>query len=181
MSKTQKEIEKQKQKEMQTQQLAVINRQNEITARLWSRGIQKLTGVNVFEETRRRRVVTYRALHVYMLSNTLKWTLQKIRNFYRANGKAYDHATVMHALKMFDVYCFYDSNIMNVMNALIKLKSDEVSILQGLHSKLNYIDEEFYDNIQLSLNGYIDMTAAKNSKLIEEEKERKKEEKFYAL
>lgn len=154
----------------------------ETQAQIWARGIKKYSGVNVYENTRRRDVVTYRALHVYLLKKHLKWSLSDIARFYQKNGKtSYDHATVLHALNMFDNYCFYDKELIECLTAMsLMIPSDEVK-RETLIAKLKYIDEEFYEPIDECMTDAVNMTALKNAEQIQKEKQRKKEEKLYAI
>ena len=148
----------------------------ELQAQLWAQDIKKDKGVNVFSNTRRRDVVTYRALHVHLLKNNLKWTLYRIKDFYEANGKPYDHTTVLHALNMFEIYARYDRNIMVQLAVLGGNMDDNVGKHEMLKAKLNYVDPSLYDRVDETLNELMEDTA----KINEEELKRSKLEKNVA-
>lgn len=155
---------------------------SQIKAQTWARAIKKTTGIDVFQNTRRRDVITYRSLHVVMCRKNLKWSLEKIGKFYMSNGKkSYDHATVLHAERMFEQYCFYDKDLMVTMGILTDMVDDSAAVLHSLQTKLNYINPEFYDAIGECLSSAFEMTSLKNAQDIREEKKRKKEEKYYAI
>lgn len=65
--------------------------------------INSSLNVNIFENSRKREVVDARSLFCYILRKDLKLTLITIRDIFRANGKHYDHASVMHSVKTYDV------------------------------------------------------------------------------
>jgi len=154
----------------------------EVVAQTWARMIKKSTGKNVFANTRRRDVVTYRSLHVHMCRKTLKWSLQRICDFYKSNGKkSYDHATVLHAQKMFEQYCYYDKELMETMEVLSGITTNDDAILQSLQAKLNYIDPEFYGSISNCMEEAFNLTSLKNQETVQQDIKRKKEEKLYAL
>jgi len=155
---------------------------SEIKAQTWARSIRKTTGYNVFENTRRREIVTYRSLHVVMCRKNLGWSLERIGKFYRDNGKkSYDHATVLHAERMFEQYCFYDKELMNTMQVLSDMVDDNSIKLSSLQTKLKYIDPEFYDAVDNCMAEAFRLTSLKNEEKIQEDKKRKEEEKLYAL
>lgn len=155
---------------------------SEIKAQTWARSIKKTTGIDVFQNTRRRDVVTYRSLHVVMCRKNLKWSLEKIGRFYMSNGKkSYDHATVLHAQNMFEQYCFYDKDLMVTLGVLTDMVDDSAAVLHSLQTKLNYIHPEFYDAIGECLSDAFEMTSLKNAQNIQEEKKRKQEERLYAI
>tara|TARA_R100000951_G_C2621779_1_gene174725 strand:- start:272 stop:730 length:459 start_codon:yes stop_codon:yes gene_type:complete len=147
---------------------------NETRAQLWARNIKKLKGIDVFEDTRRREVVTYRALHVTMCKNTLKWTLTQIAKYYKSNGKSgYDHATVLHALRQFDIYCYYDKGLLDTMTSISGMDAQSSAELSTLVAKLKYIDSEFYSNIAFCIADAYEQTSIKHLKALEKEKKEK--------
>jgi len=75
-----------------------------MTAQEISDKIIKKTGVNVFENSRRKEVIHYRSLLVYLLREkmNLRWT--NISLFFKANEKDITHATVIHSHHYYKVY-----------------------------------------------------------------------------
>ena len=75
-----------------------------MTAQDISDKIIKKTGVNVFEDTRRKDVIHYRSLLIYLLREkmNLRWT--NIGLFFRANNKEITHGTIIHAHHFYKFY-----------------------------------------------------------------------------
>jgi len=75
-----------------------------MTAQEISDKIIKKTGVNVFEDTRKKEVIHYRSLLIYLLREkmNLRWT--NIALFFKANDKNITHATVIHSHHYYKVY-----------------------------------------------------------------------------
>lgn len=82
--------------------------------------IKKSTGVDVFENSRKQEIIEYRSLLIYVLREIEKMTLFSIRDFFKQNGKSYDHSTVHHSWKNFEMYSNYNSNLLDYYNLLIK-------------------------------------------------------------
>jgi len=68
------------------------------------REVTKITGVDIFRNTRKSDYIEARAMFNYILYNAYGFTLAKIAKFYKENNKSYDHATALHSLKNFDMY-----------------------------------------------------------------------------
>lgn len=64
----------------------------------------KVTGLDIFRNTRKNDYIEARAMFNFILYNTYGFTLAKIAKFYKQNNKSYDHATALHSLKNFDMY-----------------------------------------------------------------------------
>lgn len=80
--------------------------------------IKTATGIDVFKNTRQREYVEYRALYNYILYKIKGLSLMKIVRIYQENGKPYNHATVLHSLKMFDIYKTYNHRLLPVLDEL---------------------------------------------------------------
>lgn len=66
--------------------------------------VKVVTGLDIFKNTRKSSYIEARALFNFILYNTYGFTLAKIAGFYKENNKSYDHATVLHSLKNFEMY-----------------------------------------------------------------------------
>ena len=66
----------------------------------------ELTGVDIFEKTRVQDVIELRAFFCYLLKDKFYLGPTAISNFIRTQTKlkTYNHATVIHSLKMFKIY-----------------------------------------------------------------------------
>lgn len=155
---------------------------SQLKAQYWAREFKKEWNINIFDDTRKREVVTARALHVYCCRKILKWTLYQIKDFYNTNGKkSYDHATVLHALRMFDIYCKYDPHLLEMFGKIAKRYTSPEDKLTQLASKLYFINPVFYADIEGCLTNSYEKTIAWNESRLKEDKGRKKIEKTYAV
>jgi len=59
----------------------------------------KASGINIFENTRKRDYVEVRALTCFLMREKLNMRLCSIAKFFQDNGKPMDHATVIYAVK----------------------------------------------------------------------------------
>ena len=66
--------------------------------------ICKITGVDIFKNTRKREYVELRALVCYTLREDLNFGFQKIADYFKSRGKKMDHSSVIHMIKMYPIY-----------------------------------------------------------------------------
>lgn len=67
--------------------------------------VKSHTGINIFENTRKQGCVLARAVVVNVIRKEYPdTTFHKIKKLFRDNGKNYDHATALHAVKTYDTY-----------------------------------------------------------------------------
>jgi len=69
--------------------------------------LNEISGVDVFENTRRRYTIEARSLLTFVLRNHFDMTFHQIKEFYISNGKNYNHATAIHSLKAFEQHRRY--------------------------------------------------------------------------
>lgn len=84
--------------------------------------IADITGLDLFDNTRKVEYIEARALFNYILYNTHGYTLTRIARFYIKNGKHYDHATCLHSLKNFAVYEKFSKYLPGWMDKLGKVE-----------------------------------------------------------
>ena len=77
-----------------------------------------ISGVNVFENSRKRANVEVRSLLTFMLRSHLNMTFHTIKDFYEANGKHYDHSTAIYSYKSFEMYRRYSSSLEEILQKL---------------------------------------------------------------
>ncbi len=134
--------------------------QKEERANILYKQIKEVTGLNILRNTRRTEYIEARALFNFILYNTYSWSLHKIALFYKENGKKYDHSTVLHSLRTFDVYRKYSVNLNNWLDDIEKtdlgektkqdlatqfvsnLDADKVSVAYDFLKNLFYQQEE---------------------------------------
>jgi len=71
--------------------------------RLIEQAIKKELGINIYEESRKRPVVTARTLFIYILRKDFKFTLYKILDIFKQNGKNLTHATLLYNVKLYEI------------------------------------------------------------------------------
>lgn len=86
-----------------------------------------ITKVNIFEKTRVRNVIEHRAFFCYLLKEKFDFGPSAISVFMKTNPKlkTYDHATAIHALKMFKVYKAYRKEYFDTLETYFNVKPDE--------------------------------------------------------
>lgn len=128
--------------------------------------IKEVTGIDVFKNSRKRECVEYRALYNYILSKVMGKSLTWIRDNYRYHGKDYDHATVIHSLKMFDVYKRYNENFLPLFNQLCANKNSVTERIAFIDTALKNMSKENVvkvgDLVNKLLNQNVIYEAAKN-------------------
>lgn len=93
-----------------------------------------ISGVDVFENNRRRFTIEARSLLTFVLRNHFDMTFHQIKEFYQANGKNYDHATALHSLKSFEVHRryskFLDKWLAQIQRLLINKQDIKKALLK---------------------------------------------------
>lgn len=97
--------------------------------------LKDLTGCDVFKNTRKREYIEVRALYNFILYDVKGYTLHEIKRLYLNNGKPYDHSTVLHSLKQFDVYKRYNPNYDEWIKTLLIDEYDSELIEQLINKK----------------------------------------------
>ena len=66
--------------------------------------LESATGINLYEKSRKRDIIEHRALLCHILRFKLNMRWETISRFVESKGKNYDHATAIHAAKMYPIY-----------------------------------------------------------------------------
>ncbi len=106
--------------------------------------INKITKLNVFENTRRIEVVEVRSLLVFILYRYEKMKLHNIASFLEENGKSSDHSSVLHAFRMFEVYLKGNKKLGKLLTKLTKNTKDvnNQAKREFVKLKVNYLNNE---------------------------------------
>ena len=126
--------------------------------------LSEISGIDVFENKRRRYNIEARCLLTFILRNHFDMTFHQIKEFYQANGKSYDHATAIHSLKTFEVHRKYSKFLNNWLEEIQLLMKDKTNIKRGL--LLNTIKELNHKQIS---------KLYKTAKILQDGKEQTKE------
>ena len=82
-----------------------------------------ISGINVFENSRKRKYIEMRSLLTFMLRHHCDMKFKDIRDFYESNGKSYDHATAIYSLKAYEMHRRYNPLLDKYFDlTLLKLK-----------------------------------------------------------
>ena len=85
--------------------------------------LKEFTDIDVFENTRKQKVVELRMLLCYLLRQKLNMRWTHIAYFFNENGKTMTHASVIHAQKQYLVHRKYNRKLKEYEN-LFTFKSD---------------------------------------------------------
>ena len=67
-----------------------------------AKDIIDISGIDVFDNTRKKEYIQMRSLLTFMLRHHCNMKFKDIRDFYESNGKSYDHSTAIHSLRAFE-------------------------------------------------------------------------------
>jgi hypothetical protein len=91
--------------------------QNEIAEK-----VIELSGINIFEKTRKREVVEIRSLFFFILKDKLNMSWTQIANYFKDSGTYINHATVIHSYNNYEMYK-NSNNKMQEIEEMISLKT----------------------------------------------------------
>lgn len=73
--------------------------------------INKLADLDIFKNTRKRKYIEARSLFCLICYRYLGKTYQYIAEYLESKGKSSDHATILHALKGYEIYSKYNTKL----------------------------------------------------------------------
>jgi hypothetical protein len=109
--------------------------------------------VNIFQNTRKRAVVDARSLFCYIAYNTYKLTYHAIADYFRRNGKPYDHSTAVHAINQYEIVLKYNPRAEYIMSEILKDTNKDAHTKFLVEEILMNADQEVKDKISKYLNG----------------------------
>lgn len=122
-------------------------------AQYMARIIHKNTGVDIFHKTRLKQQVCARSMFNYILKKSHKWGLSRIAQFYRQNGyKGYDHATVYHSIKMYDIYVTQYPEYAVLFDDIAYAFNDEFIHMTSMYNKIRTLKQEQKKAVQDFVN-----------------------------
>ena len=102
--------------------------------------ICKITGVNIFQNTRKREYVELRALVCYTLREDLNFGLQKIADYFKSKCKKMDHSSVIHLIKMYPIYKKH--------NKYLEKLEGSFNFEKSIHKNEKFTIEQQYINLE---------------------------------
>ena len=112
--------------------------------------IKKQTGVDVFENKRTKQNAEHRSLLCFILRVYFGMTLYQIRDYFKSNGKNYNHATVLHAINKFEFYRQFNKQIESLLYYITKkhINPNARNFKRGVLShKIDYIEDKYVDSL----------------------------------
>jgi len=103
--------------------------------------IIKLSGVNIYANSRVNDVIEHRALVCYLLKEKLKLKLHEISSFFKSQGKLMHYTTVIHNAKMYPIYKAHNKQLSDFEKTFVfksKVPYDEMD-------KINYLQNIYID------------------------------------
>jgi hypothetical protein len=94
--------------------------------------LNDISGVNIFENNRRRYTIEARSLFTFVLRNHFDMSFHQIKEFYEANGKSYNHATAIHSLKSFEQHRRYSDFLDQWLTEIQLFLRNKEEIKKGL-------------------------------------------------
>jgi len=114
--------------------------------------IKSTIGIDVFEKNRKQPVVDVRSMYSYILRKDLNFTLHKIKDIFKSQGKQFDHSSVHHNVVLYENDVKYRRPELALLrDELLGIVSPKYILLQKIN-KLN--DEQINKLIQI-INIYI--------------------------
>jgi len=111
-----------------------------------------LSGLDIYKQTRKAEYVEHRALLCHILRNKLDMRWVSISDFIKSKGKAFDHATAIHANKMYPLYKkdrfdYYDKLESNFI-VKSQIEYSQISKLEVIQKKYATLEKDYFKAIE---------------------------------
>ena len=107
--------------------------------------IKQITGVDIFQETRKQEVVEYRAVANLFLNKIIGYSLMDIVRWYQSNGKNSHHATIIFSINNYDIYKKYNKDLEKMFNTLLSCTTSTTSIADLIREVKDLDQKELND------------------------------------
>ena len=114
--------------------------------------LSALTERNIFENSRERLLVEYRSLLCYLLREKLNMGWTNIAEFMKSNEKAYNHATAMHAYKMYPIYKKNNKKLLTLekkFNIKEQEEYEELLKVKAIQKKYRILEAEYFKTLTI--------------------------------
>ena len=100
--------------------------------------ITEISGINLFEKSRKRNVIEHRGLLCYILRDKLKMRWQKMEKFYTSQGWPVNHATLINSYRKWYIYKT-NEDVIKILNQFHfeDEDQDEIDKVEMLETKCN--------------------------------------------
>jgi len=113
--------------------------------------LKSLSGVDVFEQTRKRHVIEHRSLLCYILRTKLEMRWESIKKFMESKGKPYDHATAIHAVKMYSIYKKDNKKLLELESHFIvkdRIEYNQISAMEVMQKKHLALEKDYFKSLE---------------------------------
>jgi hypothetical protein len=114
--------------------------------------ISKHFEVDIFKNTRKRDVVDARYLFCYVAYNTYRLTYHAVAEYFRRNGKPFDHSTAVYGINQYEVIMFNNPKAKLVMSEILKEIDKDAHTEFLMKSVLQDADQKVKDEVSKYLN-----------------------------
>ena len=104
--------------------------------------IIELSGINIFEDSRKKNIVEMRSLLIHILREKLGMRWVNIALFLKANNKPVNHATLIHSVKNFEKDNKKIQEIYNIFSFRSNLGVDEIDRIHYLENKCSTLQKK---------------------------------------
>ncbi|QDP46157.1 MAG: hypothetical protein Unbinned306contig1002_19 [Prokaryotic dsDNA virus sp.] len=100
--------------------------------------ITEISGINLFQKSRKRNVIEHRGLLCYILRDKLKMRWQKMEKFYTSQGWPVNHATLINSYRKWYIYKT-NQDVIKILNQFHfeDEDQDEIDKVEMLETKCN--------------------------------------------
>lgn len=105
--------------------------------RLIEKEIKKELNINIYEDSRKRPVVTARTLFIYILRKDWNFTLYKILEIFKQNGKDFTHATLIHNIKLYEITKKEEPKLEEIRGVILDQEPLQFEIIQMIKNVRN--------------------------------------------
>jgi len=120
--------------------------------------VQEITNTNPLSKKRDRHIVEVRALLIYLLHSILGMGCSSIRDYLFTKGFKTHHATILHAIKNWDIYSKYNPQLMSWCNEILitsDFATDEIK-LEYIKDKMQFLPNADLQNIYIKIQEHYD-------------------------
>ena len=108
----------------------------------------KLSGIDIYKQTRQTEYVEHRALLCHILRNKLDMRWVSISDFIKSKGKSFDHATAIHANKMYPIYKHSRFDYYDKLESSFIIKSQieysQISKLEVIQKNYKTLEKNYF-------------------------------------
>ena len=108
--------------------------------------ITEISGIDLFNKSRKRNVVEHRGLLCYILRDKLKMRWEKIAKFYKAQGWPVNHATLINSYNKWYMYKT-NEDVISILNdfKFVEETQEEIDKIDRLETKYINLQKKLED------------------------------------